>query len=105
MKGFSVPPFAQCVHLVHCMLAAAQNLLLINFGGGEGAAVRLYASRAFQATSNLRSFYFFLHLSTFRVGRGWEKVGAKTPLQKVIMRKRMGMDGAGLSFWKCSPLF
>lgn len=35
MRGFSVPcgPPAQCTH---CVLAAAQNLPLINLGGGEG---------------------------------------------------------------------
>lgn len=105
MKGFSVPlwpaaPFAQRAHLAHYALAAVQNLLLINFW--EEAQFDCMFTGLSKPLPICAVFLSFLISPCVGKAGGREKEEAETPLQKVIMRKRMGMDGEGPSFWKCS---
>lgn len=70
-EGFLCPPFTECVHLVHCVSAAAQNLLLINLGGGEGAAV------CFQSFPSHFQFVQFLFPSASQGRQGVGEGGGK----------------------------
>lgn len=94
------PPFAElcasCALCVGCSAKLAANKLRGRRGGSSLIICFQSFPRHFQ-------FVQFLFLSASLHVQGRQGVGAKTPLQKVIMRQRMGMDGAGLSFWKCSP--
>lgn len=82
------PP--RSVHTL-CAGCSAEPAANKPWGGGRGvsrgATVWSYVCRALRATSNLCCFYFFPHL----------RAGERAP-QKVIMRQRMGTDGAGRAF-------
>lgn len=98
MRGFSVPcgPPAQCTH---CVLAAAQNLPLINLGGGGRGGEQGGNSLVVCLQGSQSHFQFVLFLFLPASPR-WGEGSAEGDYEA-----EDGYGRGGPCFWKCSPLF